>query len=456
MDADNDADRDADSGDDDDDDDSDSDSDAEARWSDLWRAVGTSGPLAAPGFDPAAAVAQLRATRVLVIGAGGLGCELLKDLALSGFRRLDVVDMDTIDISNLNRQFLFRAADVGAPKATTAARWVARRVRGCRITPHVARIQALPDAFYAQFGLIVCGLDSVEARRWISFLVLRLYAEQDLMIPLIDGGTEGLKGQSRVILPHLTACYECSLDMQTKAVTYPICTIANTPRLPEHCVEWASVMAWPKAFPGTPLDADDPTHLAWLYDAAAARARDHHIRGVTYKLTQGVVKHIIPAIASTNAAVAASCVNEALKIVTAAYRYLNNYMLYAGDRGVYTYTFALARTPACPACGSARLEMAVHPDRSLAAFLADLADAPSIQLARPSVRTATASLYMHAPPALEAATRANLARPLRDLVASGDTLTVTDASLPISLQIRLCLDPTQDPPEASAEPEARG
>ena len=60
----------------------------------------------------------------------------------------------------------------------------------------------------------------------------------------------GFKGQSRVIIPRVTACYECSLDMQTKPKTYPMCTIANTPRLPEHCIEWASQLQWPIEFPG--------------------------------------------------------------------------------------------------------------------------------------------------------------------------------------------------------------
>jgi ubiquitin-activating enzyme E1 C len=91
---------------------------------------------------------------------------------MTGFRDLHVIDMDTIDLSNLNRQFLFRPRDVGRPKAVVAAECIKARVPGCCVTPHYCKIQDKDARFYFSFNIIICGLDSMEARRWLNATIV--------------------------------------------------------------------------------------------------------------------------------------------------------------------------------------------------------------------------------------------------------------------------------------------
>lgn len=89
-----------------------------------------------------------------------------------GFSHLEVIDMDLIDVSNLNRQFLFRSSDVGLPKAEVAANFIMKRVPNCTVFPHYKKIQDFDENFYRQFNVVVCGLDSLVARRWINSMLV--------------------------------------------------------------------------------------------------------------------------------------------------------------------------------------------------------------------------------------------------------------------------------------------
>jgi len=376
--------------------------------------------------------------RALVIGAGGLGCEILKNLALSGFKSINVIDLDTIDVSNLNRQFLFRQKDVGRPKATVAAEFINQRIPGVAVTPHHAKIQDFDEDFYSQFNVVISGLDNIEARRWLNSMLVSLVemtedgeiSDPSTIIPLIDGGTEGFKGQARVILPRVTSCFECSIETFPPQQKFPLCTIAETPRKPEHCIAYAYIILWEKEFPDKKLDTDSPEDLQWVYNKAVQRAELFGIEGVTYMLTMGVVKNIIPAVASTNAIIAAACCNEAVKLLTYCGQTMNNYMMYMGSSGIYTHTFEYGKKEDCPVCGKVEKILSVSGDMLLKEFIAMLIGNTSLQLTKPSLTTAAQTLYMQKPPSLEELTRPNLEKQLKSLLDDLDVVNITDPVYP--------------------------
>ena len=208
-----------------------------------------------------------------------------------------------------------------------------------------------------------------------------------------------------------------------------MCTIAENPRVPEHCIAYAFIVEWERCFPEKKLNKDSPEDMQWVYHKALERAERFKIEGVTYFKTMGVVKNIIPAVASTNAIISAACVNEAIKLLTFYGQTLNTYFMYMGSQGLYSPTFEYGRKDSCIVCASAAKQMKLSKSILFKDFLQSLCDDISLQLKKPSVVGESQSLYMHAPPSLEAALRHNLDRTLGELLQDGEALTVTDPML---------------------------
>ena len=149
---------------------------------------------------------KLQAARVLVIGAGALGNEILKNLVLLGFERIVIVDLDRIEESNLSRTILFRSEDVGSYKADVAARSVKALAPNATVKSIVANVvQNCGLGLFAWSDVIIAGLDNREARLWINRCAWKMNR------PWIDGAIEGINGVAKVFVAGAAPCYECTL-----------------------------------------------------------------------------------------------------------------------------------------------------------------------------------------------------------------------------------------------------
>uniref|UniRef100_A0A3Q2QZ93 E1 ubiquitin-activating enzyme n=1 Tax=Fundulus heteroclitus TaxID=8078 RepID=A0A3Q2QZ93_FUNHE len=184
---------------------------------------------------------KLLMQKYFLVGAGAIGCELLKNFALIGLGageegHITVTDMDYIERSNLNRQFLFRSKDIGKPKSEVAAKAVARMNPQINITAHQNRLD--PDSegvydysFFMGLDGVAAALDNVEARVYLDKRCV-LYQK-----PMLEGGTLGSKGHTLVVVPHLTESYGPAKTSSGNGI--PLCTLKNFPHRIEHTLQWA-------------------------------------------------------------------------------------------------------------------------------------------------------------------------------------------------------------------------
>ncbi|KAI9721991.1 MAG: hypothetical protein M1812_001950 [Candelaria pacifica] len=206
-----------------------------------------------------------------MVGAGGIGCELLKNLVLTGFGEIHIVDLDTIDLSNLNRQFLFRHEHIKKSKALVAKDAAGKFNPNVKLEAHHANIKD-PDfnvQWFKGFTIVFNALDNLDARRHVNKMCLAAD------VPLIESGTTGFNGQVQVIKKvreahqlswgydayykqGKTECYDCNIKEAPKS--FPVCTIRSTPSQPIHCIVWAKSYLFTEIFGTSEDEAPELDH----------------------------------------------------------------------------------------------------------------------------------------------------------------------------------------------------
>jgi len=191
----------------------------------------------------AEACAKLEKLKLFTVGAGAIGCEMMKNYALMGVACskdktgvITITDNDLIEKSNLNRQFLFRNSDLQKPKSECAARAAHAMNPAINVDAHLNRVgqqteSIYSDTFFIRQDAVVNALDNVAARMYVDS---RVVANER---PLFESGTLGTKGHVQVILPHKTESYSSQRDPPEKDT--PFCTLKSFPNIIDHCIQWA-------------------------------------------------------------------------------------------------------------------------------------------------------------------------------------------------------------------------
>lgn len=188
-------------------------------------------------------VDKLKNLKLFLVGSGAIGCEMLKNWAMLGIGsgphgKIIVTDNDSIEKSNLNRQFLFRPKDVGKMKSEVAAAAVSDmnpdlkgkiEFKSEKVGPDTENI--FNDDFWNSLDVVTNALDNVEARNYVDRRCVFFRK------PLLESGTLGTKGNVQVVYPDMTESYSSSRDPPEKGI--PLCTLRSFPNKIDHTIAWA-------------------------------------------------------------------------------------------------------------------------------------------------------------------------------------------------------------------------
>ena len=145
--------------------------------------------------------------RILIVGVGGLGIPAASALVRAGFANLGLIDPDVIDLSNLPRQIIFGAADLGTSKVIVATRHFQKILPDAKIESILTSLDLANAAeIIARFDFVIDGSDSPATKFLINDVCV------DRGVPFVYGGVLGLAGQAMMVLPGTTACLRCLFE----------------------------------------------------------------------------------------------------------------------------------------------------------------------------------------------------------------------------------------------------
>ena len=186
-------------------------------------------------------IIKMKKIKAFMVGCGALGCEISKNLGMMGFcglknANLTITDMDSIELSNLTRQFLFQKEDIGEQKSTVVKKKLDKYCPDLNITRYNEQVGTTNEKkfnykFWENKDIIINALDNVQARTYVDSKCI-IFKK-----PLFESGTLGVKGNVQVIIPGKTATYSEIVDPPEKNI--PMCTIRNFPNNINHCIEWS-------------------------------------------------------------------------------------------------------------------------------------------------------------------------------------------------------------------------